>query len=91
MKLLKRMAVCLLAAAMALSMLTACDDGGDAPAASSNPPASSGSTDTGTKDPDPPASTEPDQAGSAHHLGRDADECLFHPSGRERRKCLRGV
>lgn len=59
MKLLKRMAVCLLAAAMALSMLTACDDGGDAPAASSNPPASSGSTDTGTKDPDPPASTEP--------------------------------
>lgn len=57
MKLLKRMAVCLLAAAMALSMLTACDDGGDAPAASSNPPASSGST--GTKDPDPPASTEP--------------------------------
>lgn len=33
MKLLKRMAVCLLAAAMALSMLTACDDGGDAPAA----------------------------------------------------------
>ena len=59
MKLLKRMAVCLLAAAMVLSMLTACDDGGDAPAASSNPPASSGSTDTGTKDPDPPASTEP--------------------------------
>lgn len=57
MKLLKRMAVCLLAAAMALSVLTACDDGGDAPAASSNPPASSGST--GTKDPDPPASTEP--------------------------------
>lgn len=44
---------------MVLSMLTACDDGGDAPAASSNPPASSGSTDTGTKDPDPPASTEP--------------------------------
>lgn len=59
MKLLKRMAVCLLAAAMALSMLTACDNGGDAPASSSNPPASSGSTDTGTKDPDPPASTEP--------------------------------
>lgn len=59
MKLLKRVSICLLAAAMALTMLTACSSGGDDNSTPEQPAASTGGENAGSEAPSQPTPTPP--------------------------------
>ena len=59
MKILKRVSICLLAAAMALTMLTACDGGGEENSTPEQPATSTGGENADSEAPSQPAPTPP--------------------------------